>query len=616
MIARFDFLKSLSPHRLHVRIALLGGALLALVTVVHTAYTVVRQTDVETEALQNQAQSLTNQIAISAAALLVTRRYSEIEELLTGTAELPDVQRLQVVDVRGRVFSDVVHGEGGAAHPVFEIDNIALPEGNRAQLEHRDTRLVVWQPIQAGGPIGWVRLSYSLERVSAMRRRIIWDGAGAALLAVAASFVLFAWLLARPMRAVARATAFAGALDERRGEPFAVERGAVEIEQLGEALNRLSQRLAEQERAISSVNRRLSAILQHAIDGIVAIDEDGTIESANPAAERMFGMAPGELVGQSFNVLVPDFLLSEDAHHDADPPLANDAVGTEVQANGRRHDGSVFPLVVGLRQMELEGRRLYVGMLRDITQQQRLDRMKENFIESVSHELRTPLTALHGSLELLATDNFDGLHGQVKGLVAMAYKNSGRLVRLVNDILDFEDIEAGRLALDMQTIDVVELLREATSAHQWAADEQGVRLTFHSTLTAAWAMADPARLRQAFAALLVYSIRMSPAGQPVHVGLRRMEERLELAVTNRGPGIPPEVQPYLFRKFVQVDASSARYKSSADVGLGLAKTIIEHLGGTVRVTSEPPVATTFFVEIPEVEVYQMPRAGSGRPTGK
>jgi PAS domain S-box-containing protein len=588
----------LVPRRLHLRIALLGSALLALVTMAHTAYTVSQQTRIETAALETQAQALVRQIAIGAAGLLVTRRYSELEELLLRIASFPDARRIQVVDNTGKLLSDVENSGASAIRPMFELERLVPPTELQSKVERDDDSITLWHPIDAGTAVGWIRLDYSLDRIGEMRRRILYDGIFTASLAVGVSLLLFAWFLRGPMRAVKRATAFAGQLDTLRGTPFPAERGALEIEQLGEALNHVSLRLAEQEQTISLAHRRLSAILEHAIDGIVTIDEDGNIESANPATERMFGYGAGELIGRRFSDLVPDLLLSEDTHQDADPLPG---VRVELEATGHRRDDSVFPIVVGLGPMPFEGTRHYVGILRDITQQKQLDRMKENFVESVSHELRTPLTALHGSLELLATEDVNGLQDEAKNLVGLAYKNSGRLVRLINDILSFEDIETGRAAFDVRVVELVPLVRETVGAQQPLARERGVGLALDTTLSGALCLVDPRWLSRALSALLLHAVRQSVAGQTVLVELEQVESRLRISVTDHGPGIPPEARRHVFQKFVQVGSSDGQGDTGADVELGLAKTIVEHLGGAIDFTSNPGVVTKFYIDLPEVD---------------
>ncbi|HKQ29839.1 MAG TPA: PAS domain S-box protein [Burkholderiales bacterium] len=586
------------PRRLHVRIALLGSVLLALVIAAHTAYTVIYQTRIETQTIENQAQAFAGQIAIGAAGLLVTRRYSELEELLMRIGSFPDVRRIQVTDDSGRVLSDVIRVDNAKVHPMFEVDRLTTPGDDYSVIKQYENTIVLWQRIDAGALVGWVRLASSLERVEAMRRRVIYNGLLTASLAMAVSLLLFAWFLRKPMRAVARATAFAGQLDTLRGAPFPAERGAQEIEQLGQALNHVSLRLAEQERAIVSAHGRLAAVLEHAIDGIVTVNEDGKIESANPAMDRMFGYRAGELIGRSFSELVPDLLLSDDAHLDDDPAPG---VRIELEATGHRHDDSVFPLVVGLRPMQLEGARHYVGIVRDVTQQKQLDRMKEHFVENVSHELRTPLTALHGSLELLATEDMDGLTGEAKNLAQLAYKNSARLVRLINDILSFEDIETGRAPFDVHVVEILPIVRETVTAHQPLARERGVGLVLDSSLSSALCLVDPRWLGRALAALLAHALRQSVAGQIVIVALCRIDSRLRIAVTDHGPGIPQEARRHVFQKFVQVGTSDVHGDTGADVELGLAKTIVEHLGGVIDFVSDPGIVTTFFIDLPEVD---------------
>jgi PAS domain S-box-containing protein len=335
----------------------------------------------------------------------------------------------------------------------------------------------------------------------------------------------------------------------------------------------------------------------------VTVSEAGHIESANPAAERIFGHPAAALVGRPFSDLVPDFLAGADGAQDADPPplSASGEIRLELEVMANRADGGRFPLMLGLSQMQIENRRVYVGIVRDVSERKRLDQMKSDFIAAVSHELRTPLTSLHGSLSLLASGEVEGIGGEGRELVALAHKNSRRLVRLINDILDFESIESGRSAFDMRVLDAPALLERAVAAQRDYAGRRGVRLVLGCAPGTLALLADPEMLMRALTHLLVNAIRLSPAGEAVRVTAAPRDGMLRIAIADRGPGIPPEQRPYLFQKFVQVDAADIRYKEGAGLGLSLARMIIERLGGRIDFDSTPGEGTTFFVDLPAVE---------------
>lgn len=587
------------PLRLHVLISMLAAASIAAVIGTHTWLTVRGQSEIGAAALEAQAQALAANIAAASAAPLATRRYSELDEMLTRMARFPDVLRIRVADRHGRVLADIARSGGeGAPLRHFDAGTLELPAERRAGVERGTELLVVWQPIEAGVPIGWVRLDYSQHHLGAIRDRIVRNGLIAALVSVAAGFVLFAALLHRPARAVERAADFAARLDERRGEAFPLEHGAREIERLGEALNCVSRRLHEQEQALGAANRRLQAVLTHAIDGILTLDGDSRVETLNPAAERMFGWREADVRGEPFGRLVPDFLLEDGA---------GPGLPIRFEASARRRDGSTFPLLVGMSDVRLDDRRLFVAVVRDITEQKALEHMKNDFISAMSHELRTPLTSLHGSLGLLAGGEVPGLRGKAADLVRLAYKASARLVRLINDILDFEQIEAGKARFELREVELLPLVKRAIEAGQHNAHLRRVAVFLDAEVPDIRVRTDPDRLAQVLDLLLANAVKLSPPEDTVWVRITRHDGLARIAVTDHGPGIPEALRRHTFQKFVQINATEMRYKDGAGLGLALARAIVEHLEGTMDLASTPQAGTTFFVHLPEAPG---PSAGS------
>jgi PAS domain-containing protein len=291
----------LTRSSLSFEIALAAALLVALVVGLLTAFNLRAQLELSRRLLEGQARGQAANVAAAAAPLVVTSQYSELDALLRRMASLPEVQRLRVLDPSGRLLSDVATVAG---QPQHRFDTAVLtPPAAAAEggtlVEYNDTTLVVWEPITAGTAIGWLRLDYSLAHLSAVRAELLRQALATALIAMVAAFVLFAAFLRRPARALEDAAAFAERLDTRRGERLSIEFQAREIERLGVALNRVSQRLAEQDRALRAVGERLRAILEHAIDGIVILDEGGRIQGLNPAAERLFGYTEAEIRGRT-----------------------------------------------------------------------------------------------------------------------------------------------------------------------------------------------------------------------------------------------------------------------------------------------------------------------------
>jgi PAS domain S-box-containing protein len=590
-----------SPRRLQIQVALLGALLLAGVLAAFTAMMIRNQTGAEAAALEDRARTLALNLTADAAEMLAPRRQTAIEELLLRGAEYPEVLAIQALDRDGNVLADVVRDDGRHSRLRSGTLNLAPPGAGRPPVQTLRDRIVLWEPVDAPDRLGWLRLEVGNRSVGATRAHILRDAAVAGAAILFLGVLLLTVLLRRPVRAVERATQFAGRLDELRGQTFPVQRCSLETEQLGEALNRVSRRLAEQELTINATTRRLEAILQHAIDGIVTIDAHGVIEDMNPAAAATFGHAAADLIGHPFCRLVPDFMLNEDGQDSDPPPVLHGETRVEFEVAGVRADGLIFPLMIGLSRIEIESRELYVAVVRDISESRMLDRMKDEFIASVTHELRTPLTSLHGLLDLLATREIATIDGKAHELAQRAYRNSTRLVRLINDIVDFERIEFGEIAFNARVSDLAALLRKVVEANTDYAEARGVWFDLELPPVSVHALVDENLLARAVTHLLTNAARHSPAHEAVRVQMQPFEHAVRISVSDHGPGIPEQERRRIFEKFTHVAGNDARYKDGAGLGLTIARAIVGRLGGNLDFTSSPGVATTFYIDLPQAE---------------
>lgn len=243
-----------------------------------------------------------------------------------------------------------------------------------------------------------------------------------------------------------------------------------------------------------------------------------------------------------------------------------------------------------------------VGIVQDITERKAVDRLKREFVSTVSHELRTPLTAIKGSLGLLSGGVAGELPGLAKELVATAQKNADRLLILINDILDLEKVETGRMAFDLRDLPLHPLLLQALE--DLGGYAQGLEVACEldpapADLRTAQATVDEGRLLQVFGNLLSNAVKFSPPGERVRVRLLRAGRRLRVEVENGGPEIPPPFRERIFHKFAQADGSDSRQRGGTGLGLSIAKALVERMGGHIGFTSEPG-RTVFFFELPEV----------------
>jgi signal transduction histidine kinase len=248
--------------------------------------------------------------------------------------------------------------------------------------------------------------------------------------------------------------------------------------------------------------------------------------------------------------------------------------------------------------VELELDAVTVALAREALNEQQ--RLKNEFISTVSHELRTPLTSIRGSLGLLTGGVAGPLPGPVAEMVDIAHKNSERLIRLINDILDLDKVEAGKLDLYLEVADLAPLLHHAAQAHQGYAGEYGVRVeVVLDDAPGARARVDADRLAQVLANLLSNAIKFSPRGQAVTLRLVRDAGRLRVSVEDRGPGVPEDFRARIFQKFAQADGSDTRRRGGTGLGLSIARALTERMGGALDFTSAPGGGTTFWFDLPE-----------------
>jgi PAS domain S-box-containing protein len=337
--------------------------------------------------------------------------------------------------------------------------------------------------------------------------------------------------------------------------------------------------------------RRQRALIDAAMDGIVVLNSEGRIERSNPAAARIFQVAPTALEGAAF----ADFVDAESLDAmEARRRAGDNAV--RLETTGRRPDASRFTAELSLVGAGDDGRRAMV-FIRDISARRELERMKEEFISTVSHELRTPLTSIAGSLGLIAGEAAGPLPEKAMRLVAIAQANSQRLVRLINDVLDLEKLESGKLPFHMQSLDLSEIANRAIDGARGYADQLGVHLRL-ALAEPAPVRGDPDRLVQVVTNLLSNAAKYSPHGGVVTVVVTREGEQAVLTVSDRGPGVPEEFRDRIFSRFAQADSSEARGKSGTGLGLYIAKEIAERHGGRLWFESPPEGGAVFHLGLP------------------
>ena len=352
---------------------------------------------------------------------------------------------------------------------------------------------------------------------------------------------------------------------------------------------------------LTRVAGQLRRIVDAAKDGIVTTDGGGLITSANPAAEAMFGQPAAALFGRPVAIVLPGLQLAASS-------AAGPAAG--VQVEGVRPDGTRFPAELSVSAVTSDGGRAFVVIVRDVTDRKAVERMKDEFVATVSHELRTPLTALRGHVELVLEGEAGPVTDLQQRFLQIATQSADRLGALINDLLDVAKIEAGRVQLRRELVDLVAVLRDVAATFRIEADRRGLAFR-EDLLPLPQIVGDRDRLIQVFGNLVSNALKYTQAGS-VGIGARSTYGAVEVVVHDTGLGMTPEEQRQLFTKFFRSRDRTGPDPGGTGLGLVIAKGIVEAHGGTLSVDSEPGVGSRFRVVLPAVGGPPTDGAGSAR----
>lgn len=406
------------------------------------------------------------------------------------------------------------------------------------------------------------------------------------------------WQGALPIRrsdGVYRRIAFRSRRMDLRGErPFILNHGVDVTEQ------------HEAEEALHLATRQRELILESVGEGIYGVDLDGRLTFINEAGARTLGYKPEHLAGRDIHDII------HHSHSDGTPyskitsPILQ---GMRRQETVRmrdevfwRADGTSIPVEYSASPLIEDGR--IAGMVvafQDISERRRLEKMKDEFISTVSHELRTPLTSLRASLGLISSGSLDKRPEKQRQMVEMAISNCDRLVRLVNDILDFDKVEKGRLPLRRTPVEAVDMLRRAADVAYSNASQ--AKINFKIEAVPAQVLADEGRIVQVLNELVSNAIKFSPPSTQIRLSAQPQgQHEVAFTVEDQGQGIAPEKLDRIFDRFHQGDASDTRALGGTGLGLALCRSIIEQHGGRIWAESTVGRGSRFLFTLPSATV--------------
>jgi PAS domain S-box-containing protein len=361
------------------------------------------------------------------------------------------------------------------------------------------------------------------------------------------------------------------------------------IDDWGLIAERLNDRtLAAQ--ALKVSEERVRSVIESVPLGVMVVTQQGSIESINAAITRMFGYGSDELCQQNLSVIIQDCPLVSSSQVKLEEC---DSVKCEAKTKNR----STFPAEVTLKPFEtIEGSR-WLMVVQDITERERSEQLRQEFVAMVGHDLRTPLAALQGFLEILSTGNYGTLSPTGNDRLLMASRSIGRLMNLVSDILDAARMEAGRLEMNPGQTSTEKIVASAIDSISEIALQKNIQIS--TQITKAELLADKDRLVQVLVNLLSNALKFSPSGSVVSVAVEPISHQFEFCVIDQGKGIPVEFRKSVFDRFQQVqDEDGFDHRTGTGLGLAICKAIVESHGGTIGVDSELGKGSRFWFRIP------------------
>ena len=495
--------------------------------------------------------------------------------------------RATVIDPTGKVLADSEADPSTMENHAHRKEFVAALAGE-VGVEERNSQALGVPFVYVAAPIagGAVRLAYPLPEAEItdrpLRMALLWGSLAAFGFAMLVAVAASQYVGARLQRIVNFAERVAGGDLTARIASTSTD----EIGQVAAALDKTTRRVEESYARLQTSQRELETLLNSMQDAVVAVDADGRIQWANRSMDRLLSRAPRLNAPLIDSVSDPDFLEAIQA-------AARDQGVTSARSNtiatGRTFDVTAAPMPGGGA----------VAVLRDLTETERMEKSRRDFIANVSHELRTPLTSIQGYTETLLDGPLEDAH--LREFLEIIRKNAARMSRLTEDLLTLARVESGEHRFDKQRVSAEELLQDAQESFREVARPYGVELVVENSVPAGTVNADREAIHQIFSNLIENALKYAATGKKIVLGARAagggvgsgVEFGIEFYVQDFGPGISSEHLPRLFERFYRVDKARSRESGGTGLGLAIAKHIVLAHGGTIRAESELNHGSTF-----------------------
>jgi len=502
---------------------------------------------------------------------------------LTSQEALAAGARATVIDPTGQVLADSEADAKSMENHRGRKEFMAALAGNIGVDERRSHTigvpyLYVAVPVSGGA----VRMAYQLSDVEAASQRIHRALLLGSLIAFVIIMLLAALAAHYTARRLQRILRFA---EQVSAGDLTARISATSLDEIGQvatALDKTARRVEESFLAVQTSQRQLETLLNSMQDAVIAVGSDGRVQWANRGMERLVPQRTRLNAPVVETVRDPQFLAAVRAATEG-KKIASARAGSIVP--GRSFDVTAAPLPGGGA----------VAVLRDLTETERVEKTRRDFIANVSHELRTPLTSIQGYTETLLDSTSE--NGHVREFLEIVRKNAARMSRLTEDLLTLARVESGEQRFDPQPTAPAELLSDAEESFREVVRGQGMELTIEASLDTP-VNADREAIHQVFSNLIENAMKYASSGKRILLGARSVERGVEFYVRDFGPGIPSEHLPRLFERFYRVDKARSRESGGTGLGLAIAKHIVLAHSGVIRADSELNHGSEFSFTLP------------------
>jgi PAS domain S-box-containing protein len=371
-----------------------------------------------------------------------------------------------------------------------------------------------------------------------------------------------------------------------------LKKSNVELEKAKDNLEeKVKERTAELERSEAKYRK----IADDSFDPIISLNNKKEIKTWSKGAELTFGYKDYEVLGELINTLTPPAKIEEESQMFSkltEKGFIKNWITQRVTKEGRVIDVNITMSLLGAEGVSV--------VLRDITREKEIDRMKTDFVSNVSHELRTPLTSVKGAVELLLKKIQGELTPSQEEFLTIIKKNTSRLIRLINDLLDLSKIESGRIEMQMKLTRLVPLINEVIETTKPLAEEKNIILKAFLPDESLAISFDEDKIKQVLINLIGNSVKFTPSAGRISIIAEDKEKEVQIAVTDTGIGIAQENWGKIFEKFQQVDTSATRAAGGTGLGLAISKSIIEAHQGKIWLESELGKGSKFILTLPKM----------------